>query len=45
MKTFSVLILAASSVAVFARALPNDYSLDARNPLADADGMLHNRAL
>jgi hypothetical protein len=45
MKTFSVLVLVASLVAVFARALPSDYSLDARNPLADANGMLHNRAL
>jgi hypothetical protein len=45
MKSFSILVLVATSVTIVARALPNDYALDARNALPDTGGMLHNEAI
>ncbi len=45
MKSLSLLVLVAGSVTVLARALPSDYSLDARNALPDADGMLNGQAV
>lgn len=45
MRPFALLVLVATSVTICARALPKDDSINARDALPNADGMLHKEDL